>query len=392
MDDISWILSQNFWVIRLYDVPNFIVCTLLVVVGCRVVNVPRMAELALLAHCFLPFFLNGALFPFSYMPDALKYWRELNAIRSGGLGILEALNAGNVKRAAAFFSVMPLPLAVTPLSIGFYNTFLYSSLFVWLYGKGVFTHFSMWFYLLYPSLALNAGMGLRDTLILLFMVVAVQWCREGRWLIMWLPLGLLFMIKFQNFFILAPVLIIYTIFSVRHLGISIGKGIVTLGVGLVAVASAAPFALPLVNKFRVAMFLEDGGERGDVELLTGPADLVSEGATSSLYFLLKPFPWEATSVFQLIQSFESLVVAILLVLVVRQAWRRLPKKLVFWGLFIVFAMSIYGLVVFNYGTAARYRYPFIVIFVLFVCADCHVRRLFKPIFVPKKQLEHGIPS
>jgi hypothetical protein len=31
--------------------------------------------------------------------------------------------------------------------------------------------------------------------------------------------------------------------------------------------------------------------------------------------------------------------------------------------------------VFNYGTAARYRYAFIVIFVVFVCADCEVRRI-----------------
>lgn len=42
-------------------------------------------------------------------------------------------------------------------------------------------------------------------------------------------------------------------------------------------------------------------------------------------------------------------------------------------------MSVYGLVVANYGTAVRYRYPFIMIYVLFVCADCHVHKLF-----PKK--------
>lgn len=389
MSNLNWILNESFWAMRFYDVPNLFICLLFVLVGCRVMRVPRLAELALFGHCLLPFFLNGVLFPFSYMPDALTYWREFNAIRSGELGIFEALGAGNVKHAAALFALMPFPMAVTPLSIGFFNTFLYLALFLWLHRKGVFTHFSMWFYLLYPTFALHTGMGLRDTLILLFMVVAVQWCREGRWLGMWLPLGFLFMIKFQNFFILAPVLLIYTCFGIRHTGISVEKGLIVLGLGLVALVSAAPFVLPLVNKFRAAMFIEDGGESGQVELLNGPADFLTEGATSGFYFWLKPFPWEAASVFQLIQSLENLGVAILLLLVIRVAWRRAPRKLVFWALFMMFAFSIYGLVVFNFGTAARYRYPFIVVFVLFVCADCHVRYLFKPLLTARWRAKSG---
>jgi hypothetical protein len=47
----------------------------------------------------------------------------------------------------------------------------------------------------------------------------------------------------------------------------------------------------------------------------------------------------------------------------------------FWLLFMALAMMVYGLFVFNYGAAARYRYAFIVIFVVFVCADCEVRRI-----------------
>jgi len=222
-------------------------------------------------------------------------------------------------------------------------------------------------------------MGLRDTFILVFMVVAVQWAREGRWFILWGSLGLLFIIKFQNFFILAPLLFTYTLFGIRYAGVSLGKGFITLSAGIAAFLAAAPVALPLVNYFRAAMFREDGGDSGQLVLIDGPSEFLSEGITSGLYFLMKPFPWEAASALQLIQSIENLVVAIFLILITRVAWRRAPRKLVFWLLFMIFALSIYGLVVFNYGTAARYRYPFLVIFVLFVCADCHVRSLFKPL-------------
>jgi len=40
------------------------------------------------------------------------------------------------------------------------------------------------------------------------MIMAAQWAREGRWVIMLVPLVLLYAIKFQNFYILAPVLFV----------------------------------------------------------------------------------------------------------------------------------------------------------------------------------------
>src|SRR5690606_35219640 len=128
--------------------------------------------------------------------------------------------AGNVSKAAVLFSVMPFPFAVSPLSLGFFNSCLYSALFFWLYRKQVFTPVSLWFFLLYPSLAIYTGMGLRDTFIFVFMVMAVQWAREGRWWFALLPLYFLYAIKFQNFFILGPILLVYVLFGIRRSGIS----------------------------------------------------------------------------------------------------------------------------------------------------------------------------
>jgi hypothetical protein len=65
------------------------------------------------------------------------------------------------------------------------------ALFFWLHQKRVFTKFSTWFFLLYPSMALYTGLSLRDTFIMAFMVMAVQFAREGRWLpmlVVFLPL------------------------------------------------------------------------------------------------------------------------------------------------------------------------------------------------------------
>lgn len=360
---------------RFYDLPNFLICALLVLLAGRSLKVPALYQGILLLHCLLPFVLNGVLFSYGYMPDALKYWRSFNAIRAGDLGILDAWMAGNVSKAAVLFSVMPFPFAVSPISLGFFNSFLYSALFFWLYRKQVFTPVSLWFFLFYPSLALYTGMGLRDTFIFVFMVMAVQWAREGRWWFALLPLYFLYAIKFQNFFILGPILLVYVLFGIRRSGISGGRAACVVVVAVVTLIAIAPIALPEVNKFRGAMYVEDGGNVEDIEFIGSPGEFVAEGMVSGLYFLAKPFPWEAGSGMQLIQSLENLVVLLLLGLIVRVAWKQAPRKLMFWLLFMALALSVYGLVVFNYGTAARYRYPFVVIFVLFVCADCGVRRV-----------------
>src|SRR5699024_4486572 len=104
----------------------------------------------------------------------------------------------------------------------------------------------------------------------------------------------------------------------------------------------------------------------------GVGDFVYQGLTSGFYFLSKPFPWEVNSALQLIQSLENVFVLGVLFLITRQAWNKSLDKLAFWLLFMALAMSVYGLVVANYGTAVRYRYAFVVIYVLFVCADCDI--------------------
>jgi len=379
-------MSSGFLGMRFYDLPNFLISVLFVFVGCKVFRIKPKAQLVLLLHCLLPFFLNDFLFPTSYMGDQFRYWQHFNAIRAGELTLQDAwIKGGNVEQASVLFALMPMPFAISPISLGFFNTFLWIALFFWLYKKQVFTPVSMWFFLLYPSMALYTGLSLRDTFIFVFMVMAVQFAREGRWLPMFLVFVPLYAIKFQNVFILMPLLLIYVLFDIRSKGVTVGRGILVVIISMVGLVALSPIALPLVNHFRAAMFREDGGVTDHLELIEGPGEFVKEGMISGFYFLLKPLPWEAQGILQLIQSAENLAVVGFLALIARSAWHRVPKQLVFWLLFMIFALSIYGLVVFNYGTSARYRYPFIVIFVLFVCADCHVRSIFKS-FAPAQWL------
>jgi len=377
MSDLSWIYSYGFLGIRLFELPSLLMCLLLIFVLGYKLQVPNKYQTVLALHCFLPFVLNDVLFSASYMPDQFRYWLGVNSLRSGELGFIEVLGNGDtVLTASALLALIPFPAPVSIISLGFYNTFLYIILFFILHVKKIFTKVSVWFYLLFPSAALYTALSLRETLIFFFMILTIVYARESKIFKSAIFIAPLYLIKFQNFFILGPIVLLYFIFNVARKGMGVTKALVIGAIGLAGLLLSAPIAIPLVNKFRVAMFVEDGGDPANISLITGAGDFVFQGLTSALYFLAKPLPWEASSALQFVQSFENLIVLAILFLITRQAWRKRPDKLVFWLLFMALGMSVYGLVVANYGTAVRYRYAFVVIYVLFVCADCHVQNLF----------------
>lgn len=377
MSDLNWIYSYGFIGIRLFDLPSFLICILLTSLLSHKYKVSNNYQFILYIHCLLPFLLNGVLFDPSYMPDQFKYWSGVYNIRTSRIGFFDALSdSGNVLQASAFLSILPFPSPISVISLGFYNTFIFIALFFILYANKIFTKLSIWFYLLFPSVALYSALSLRETLIFFFMTISVMYARKSKVVLSLVFLIPLYMIKFQNFFIVAPIVLLYFLFRVSEKGMSLRTSFLIAVVSLFGLLASAPLAIPEINKFRVAMYVEDGGDKADIELIEGPLDFVIEGTTSGLYFLSKPFIWEADGLLPFIQSIENFFILIFLFLITRQAWKKSPDRLSFWLLFMALSMSVYGLVVFNYGTAVRYRYPFVMIYVLFVCADCNIDRLF----------------
>ena len=88
---------------------------------------------------------------------------------------------------------------------------------------------------------------------------------------------------------------------------------------------------------------------------------------SFVYMLLKPFPWEVTNLVQLIQSVENIFIIALIVWVAKKKifMPIIKGKLLFLNILLVLSMTIYGLVTFNFGTAARFRFPFVVVYLVF---------------------------
>ncbi|AQR65716.1 hypothetical protein BXU06_12140 [Aquaspirillum sp. LM1] len=243
------------------------------------------------------------------------------------------------------------------------NLTLIVCLYVYLNRQGFLSERSQLFYLFYPSFVLYAAIGGRDVLIMVCMFMAIYNLIEKRNVFLGLLWVLpLFMIKLQNaMMVLVPFamsLIAGKSKSRMILAIVLGGVfalVMLLGVGFLAD----------LNKYRKSFYAEDGGV-GEVPLLSSGVILPFELLSGAIGVMLMPLPWQAGKAFQLVQSIENLVMMGLMV----SFWRRQAKpgmENIFLNLkiFMVSSMMIYGAVVFNYGTAARYRFPFVLLFILF---------------------------
>lgn len=357
----------------LYDLPNLLFCLVTVFIVGAWAKIKKIFLIILIGHCFVPFFLNDFLFPASFMGDQFRYTHAVQEIRNS----FDLVSyTGNVASASWILSFIPLPLVMTIKSLGFFNKFIFIITFAFLYKKKVLNNFSALFLLLYPSLILYTGLSLRDTLILCYMLLGTYFATKRNIPLMLFWLAPLWFIKFQNFLIMV-LIIYYAVFNIRIKGISPKSSVVFIVCFFLVLVVFYPITAPLLNYYRLAMYLEDGGDNiQDVQLISGFGDLVYLGITSGVYFFLKPFPWESAKLLQFIQSIENLFIMFLVAKLTIKAWRIHPRQLLFWLVFFITSMSIYGIVVFNYGTASRYRFPFILIYIIFVCYSCNVKNVF----------------
>lgn len=366
------------------DIANVLVCLIAVLISVRLKVIPIWIGFILAIYSFVPFFLNDVLFPAPYMSDQFLYYRSLDEVRSFNYffdGKAKALYT------SWFLSFLPLPFAETIKSMGFYNRFLFLILFLYLYQKKFLRGMPLLFLLFYPSLVLYSSLTIRDPLIMFLMVLSVIFFIDKRYLWSFLVTIPLFFIKFQNFFLMIIFFILFAIYQKNTFLYRLR--FVLQGLIVFVLSFFINEIIFLLDYYRGAMFREDGGDMLDYKSLEGIYDFMMLGITSFPYFLMKPLPWDASSAFQLIQSLENIFILFFLSLFTQRAYKQDSFVTTRWLLFLIVALTIYGLIVFNFGTAVRYKYPFIVMYVIGLSYELYKLHgyRFKVIFKSQKVLE-----
>ena len=353
----------------LYDVANLLPILIVIFVSYRFGYIPMWLTFFLGVFAFTPFFLNYVLFAPGYMPDQWQYYNFVQNIRSFGLNDLA--ESIPVEVSGWMLSFIPLPYVETIQSLGFFNRLIATLLTIWLYASKNLRGWPLLFLIFYPSLLLYSSLSLRDTLVMLFMVLSViLFVENKKSLAIVISLPLLF-IKFQNFFLIIVFFLAHLYFSrdsiiyrYRHLFL------------LIVIAAITPFLMTIIEILdysRLNMFIEDGGSRDSYVHIKTIGDFIIIALQSAPYFLVKPLPWEADSFLQFVQSFENIFIFIFLACMFFRTSRFDRQIALKWLVYLIAALSIYGLVVFNFGTAVRYKFPFIVIVIVGMAYELYLK-------------------
>lgn len=340
----------------IYDFPNLVALIIIIFVSFRIGLIPFWLSFFLGVFAFTPFFLNDVLFPATLMSDQFAYLEATQYTRSFDFN---SYFPPSIEATGKIFAVMPLPYAETIQSLGFFNRLLASSIIIWLYTSKSLRGWALLFVLFYPSFLLYSSLALRDTIILLLMLLTVILFIEKRRMAAILVSSPLFLLKFQNFFLLIVFFVIHLSFSKDSIFYRLRFFL--LPVILASIIPFLPAIIESIDFYRYAFHVDDGGDPNMYIPMVTFGDFAITAITSSPYFLLKPFPWEASNFLQLIQSFENILVAGFLIFIFTKASHINNSITIKWVLFLLAAFSIYGIVVYNFGTAARYKFPFLVV-------------------------------
>jgi len=393
----------------LYDLVNleFIIIISFVAVSAYLRLQPLKVVL-LFSHIVAIFLLNDVLFNAGYFGDQWAYLSAARSIRDSLTTLsfqeitgftLESIHLHDSKvtgvlnthgLSGLFFALVPVPFIKSIHSVSMINFMLFMFLFVFIKKNLINNNTVDYFLLLFPSLLLYSSLALREILILVIMFFTVYFIVIKEQKVLGLIFGLpLLVLKFQNYFMIILAVLLYTILKRRSIKINIVFFLAIL------IGIFIPEKIPVIGsyyneieRYRLALLAENmvkvtgkfydwQAARAMYEPLGTGISLVFLVAKNFIYMLFKPLPWECRNPFQVMQTVENIIVVIMIIILNRKRLMNqvVRQKVLFLNIMLFISMAINGLVVFNFGTAARYKFTFIVIYFLFYYSLLHYDKL-----------------
>tara|TARA_Y100000768_G_scaffold63599_1_gene43708 strand:- start:9560 stop:10660 length:1101 start_codon:yes stop_codon:yes gene_type:complete len=361
----------------IFDLPNLLICLLAIVYVCKKGIIPIWIGLVFTIYSFAPFFLNDFLFPAEFMQDQFYYTIALQEVRSFNFIPYHDGEPRDIKSLlnAYILSLFPIPYVESVKSMGFFNRFMFFILFSWLYNKKFLKGLPLLFLIFYPSLVLYTSLSLRDPLILTLMMIGIIFLIDQKYLKFFIIIAPLMFLKFQNFYFMLILFCLLTFFNNKNFLYSYRYFFSLITV--VFLYLYFDQILGYIEHIRGAMYRVDGGEMSNYVPLDSFLSLFYNSIAASPYFLIKPLPWQIDNFFQLAQSIENIFLVVFLFFFTKEAFEQ-SKIITFrWLIYIIFSMTLYGLVVFNFGTAVRFKFIIVATYVIGLAYDLYKTKNYK---------------
>lgn len=350
------------------DLANFFYILIILLILQRYYRFSMIVFVLLIVHLFMIFVFNDFVFSAKYMPDQFKYLSIAQHIRSFEFDLITRDQFNRVFLSSLFFALFPIPFINSIYSIAMINFLLYLVVFIFAYKKRIFNNkFGLYFYLLFPSLTLYSSVALRDMLIFIIMFSAMYYILHKRYLLGLILSSMLIFVKIQNFLILVVVLVVNYLLNKK---MKIKEMVFLFIFCFIAFMFFKHyFSIDMLNHY-AGEFYKENADDMIVEFIPFASyfDVLIQSLPKALYFMMRPLPWIEGGMFQYIQFVENMVVASIIIYILYkntkyQLWKLEQVK--FLNIFLFFGLVIYGLVIYNSGTAVRYKFTFTAIYIIY---------------------------
>jgi hypothetical protein len=368
------------------DIINIIFILTILLIIYKYYNIKNLYFIILVFHLCGIFIYNGFLFDPSYMPDQFKYLAMVQDLRNFDISMFKL---GTVGFTSIIFALFPIPFIVSIYSIGFINYILYLFLFIFMIKKNILNNkISIYFYLLFPSLLMYSSLALRDILIFTVMFFGIYFLLvRQKYVLSFLILGILFFIKFQNLLLITVAVSILLVISKE---VKIRNIFFIFLIFIIIFLNLSDYlSIEKLEYFRVYFYLQNHSPDNYIPLLTY-YDIILRMVPDAIYFIVRPLPWIEIGLFQFIQFIENIIVLFLIIYILMLEKKYLlfkNKEIIFLNFLLLSSIILYGLVIFNSGTAVRYKFPFIVIYVIYSLYFINIFKNKKKVNVKPKQIK-----
>lgn len=366
-----------------------------------------------------PFFIHQIIPPSTmgdqfFYYDLIKNFRGLNFDKSkilchwcsdinatfygGGSGFVEYYDPrsiqfdNNTSISAIIYSIVPIPFIESLASIGLINKSIYLIFIIYFLKNKTFNKYILFILIIYPSALFYSSLALRDTLVVFCMVFYIYNFLEKRYLFSILFIVVLFLIKFQNAFILITLSTLYLIIFQKKFRLFLVSFIILFSY---INSNKISNYYNKIESTKYALFVQNiiQSHPGDVikqnQLINEIPDYnagksiikfnLLEIMKTPFYFMFMPKPSEIKNLFHYFQFIENLIMVLFLLAIIYFSFKSNKNKTFFWIFGLLFSFYLYGIVSYNIGTVARYRFPFIVFFIFTFYYDC--------IFIKNKEIK-----
>ena len=315
-----------------------------------------------------PFFMFNFLFQIdsTYFGDAEFYRWSVQKARF--LNYDELYHTKDIRWTAIIYSFVPIIFLDTPNSLGFLCKFIFIILMAFCNGILKIDKIYIYLFILYPSAILYTAIGTKDTLVFLMMTLFFIGTVRNNYVLIFIPLFILYNIKLHNALFLIIVLFSYTLFfskNYKFFFINISSILLISIPFLPKIIDLASFKQ--LNNIYLYFKYVDGVSNS--KSLIYNYEIIYDFLISSIFFYLSPSIFDFQNFFQLIQSLENIIILFLVLFLFLVFLSKNIFRTLFWFSHLLFISGVYGLVVSNPGTLVRYKFSILLSYIIVIIYD-----------------------